>query len=202
MAEVIYQAGDIVGVRANQSIFKNPASWFLRRFIAPKTSLFHFFVIYSYIPEFDDYTIVESLMDSGIRLGRLSWYEQDDYIVYRLNIPDVKEKGEFACRMVSIYGRKGYDWKLIFKLLGGAVRAGIKMLWHRKFRKLRCSDLEYNKDDAFICTELANTISWWMEAPIVPAGVPPLPPAFAEAYFASKIKEIHHHRGEGSHVRG
>ena len=64
---ISYQPGDIVGVTGG--LFVRAAS----RIFAPRTTLYHFLVIGEAIPEEDDYMIFEAIA-SGVRVGRLSWY--------------------------------------------------------------------------------------------------------------------------------
>ena len=160
----------------------------MRVCMTPRCDYIHHFVIADYVPETGDHVILESL-SSGIRVGRLSWYPFAD--IFRVNTPFSGVKGEKACRQFTRHGRAGYDFILLAKVLAGAGVAWGRILTHEhRLRRLRCGDLPYSRNDAFICTEVAAEITRLMGDPVIPKGVVPLPPAFQEAVNTGKLVKI------------
>lgn len=176
-----YQEGDIVGVEGGAMSYLSQALF------EPRTRLYHFLVIGQQVPEENDYVILESIA-SGVRVGRLSWYREKLYIVFRVNDPQAEELGRRACYLASKFGHAGYDYVLYAYLLADVIRLELKALREtRRFRRLRPGDLPYHSNRAFICTEFANAL--WAEVgrPPIPRGVNPLPAGYVEAFLSNKI---------------
>ncbi len=181
---VPYQAGDIVGVMGGAM------SQLTSRIFAPRTRLYHFLIIGDYIPQEDDYVIYEAIA-SGVRTGRLSWYAEDLYVVFRIGDPQSATLGLKASREASAFGRWGYDflmYPLIVKdLLGIYARMIFK---ERKLRRVRPEELTYRENHAFICTEFANACYRSGERPPVPQGETPIPASYIKAYLDGKLTRV------------
>lgn len=183
MMRQIYQHGDIGGVpnrgllgRINRAVFH------------PHTDLYHFFLVADYVPEEDDYVILESTA-RGVGVGRLSWYE--DYRIFRVNAPMAKSLGVKACRMLTKHGRAGYDHLLFAKLLLGCLGAWLGQLFRLEpFGPINPWQLSYGRNSRFICTEAANEAWAMVGYPVIPRGMMPLPAGFEAARICGKLLEV------------
>jgi len=175
---VVYQAGDIGRVKPT-GLASKVGLWMMNKVLQPHCDFFHHFVVRSYITDEGDYEIMEAIA-SGVRLGRLSWYR--DYEIYHLSDPEAVLKGAQACAKYSRYGRSRYDFPLFGKILVAVVlREIMLLLWEHRFRKLRCSELGYGRDNSFVCTEVAYEVAYLMGVALCPVDVVSLPPAIQEA---------------------
>ncbi len=184
VAYIPYQAGDIVGVLGGAL---SQASY---RIFEPPTRLFHFLIVGEYIPNEDDYVIYEAI-GSGVRTGRLSWYAEDLYVVFRLTDPQSRKLGVQACREASRFGRWGYDYLMyLYLLLDLPVVIIRNLLKERRLRRVRPDELPYHENHAFICTEFAAAV--WREVgrDVIQKGVIPLPAGYIEAYKAGRLKRV------------
>lgn len=180
-----YQHGDIGAVDSNSLLAKAQRAIFL-----PKARAIHHFLIADYIPEEDDYVILESIA-KGIAVGRLSMYQPETYRVYRPVLPDSRILGIRACRELTRYGRARYDYGIYFKMAIDLLFCFARQLvLERKMHKIRAKDLLYGRDSRFICTEAVNEAWRAVGYPIIPKGVIPIPPAFIEAHVLGKIEEV------------
>ena len=135
-----------------------------------------------------DYEIKEAIA-SGIRDGRLSWYR--GYEILRLGNEEAVAKGEMACAKYSRFGRSRYDFLLFAKILAGVIRAEVSVLIkEHRFRRLRCAEIPYARDDEFVCTETAYEISYLQGDPIVSPDVICLPPAVQEAVDSGRLVSV------------
>jgi len=148
---VIYQPGDIVGVVGG----KGPLTWLSYHAIVPQTDLFHFLLIRDRIGVEDDYEILESI-GKGTAIGRLSWYKNRQYIIFRVNHEDVERMGNLAAKLASTYGRHRYDWKLYAKIFAWALGYWLKEIvtLHIPPRLVYPAQIPYKTDQDFICIEL------------------------------------------------
>jgi len=146
---VIYQPGDIVGV-----VGKGIIPWLSKNAIVPQTPLFHFLLI-GYPINGGDYTILESI-GKGPALGRLSWYKDREYVVFRVNHEDGESLGERAWRLASKFGRRRYDWKLYVKIFAWALAYWLHEIAtaHIPPRLVYPTMIPYKTDQDFICIEL------------------------------------------------
>jgi hypothetical protein len=182
-----YCAGDIVGV-VNTGLMGQLA-WLAFK---PQTRLFHFLVIRSYLEEEDDYEIIEMLggffpwEPSGCRTGRLSWYRDRTYCVFRLNDPYALMLGKRAAKYASKFGRIQYDFGLFFKLPADCFRCWFwQIVKEHRLRRIRPNELKLVWDSIFVCTELPLAI--WAEVKryfIDGAGIPA---AYAQAWLDERL---------------
>ncbi len=176
-----YLTGDIVGVKGGLM------SKLTEKIFDPSTRLYHFLIIGDYIPEDDDYEIYESIA-SGVRVGRLSWYSQDSYTVFRLNDPEVFDLGKKARNEASNFGRWGYDYLMYMHILVDMVKIWIRMLFkEHHLRRVKPQELPYHENHAFICTEFANAVYRKGGRPPIPYGVNPLPAGYIQALTDRKL---------------
>lgn len=198
---VIYEPGDIIGV-ANYGFMGKIA----RNLFAPRTNLYHFLLIDTYLPDEDDYSIIESVM-KGPTMGRLSWYRDRDYTVfrvneyaqvfrdifalhkYRLNASDTPENlGRWAVEKASLFGRHGYDFMLYVRLTTAVLQYQIgRLLSFKGFRRMEPSDIRYVRDKAFICTELVFEAWRAVGINLRAQGHAPIP---AEIILANERREL------------
>ena len=180
-----YRPGDIVGITPT-SLIPVMGSYFSSKLLNPSTPLFHFLVIGRKIPREDDYEIYESI-SKGVSIGRLSWYNDSSYVVFRPS----KGDGNKAILQVSKFGRTKYDYLLIAKLFLGVVKCWfVQLREEHKLRKIEVEEIPYAQDDQFICTELANAVWRSIDFPLIPKGVVPIPASFARAHQQGKMPVI------------
>ncbi len=151
-----YRAGDLIGVE-NLSLMGQLAY----RAFTPQTHLFHFLVVRSYLELEDDYEIIE-MLGKGCSIGRLSWYDDKNYCVFRLTDPEALELGKQAAKYASKFGRRKYDYDLFIKLPIDCIKCWFhQLVKEHKLRRIRPDELKLVWDKAFVCTELPKAI--WEE---------------------------------------
>ena len=187
----IYQHGDIGGVPSYSLLGKLNKAIFW-----PHTQLYHFFVIADYIPEENDYVILEST-GKGISVGRLSWYNGKEYRIFRPSGDEVAKLGVRACRALTQFGQAKYDYRLYVKMIFGCMAVWLEHIWYKMTVKdygfywdIRPAELPYARDSKFICTEAANEAWRLVGHPIIPNGVIKLPSGFIEALYLRNLVEI------------
>jgi len=138
------QTGDIFAVKG-----KGFFAFLNRKLIKPYTDRFHFGLLGDYIPEEDDWVILESI-NKGVAVGRLSFYDLNDVEFYRINDVDSAEKGTYATIQATLWGREKYDYRLFIKLIYYALKALIK------YHSIWYTDIPNIEDKRLICTELVD----------------------------------------------
>ena len=155
----------------------------------PCTDLFHAFVIYEYLPDEDDYVIIESRAGFGFRITRLSKYDQ--YMMFRISDPEIASQGYEAVRLVTQIGESRYDLPLVFSILRQVLSITIGGLFHGRWpHKINAKELKYTPDDRYICTETASETWKTVNYYIVPKGTIPLPSAYQEVINNGKLLEL------------
>ncbi|TET44889.1 MAG: hypothetical protein E3J66_00300 [Dehalococcoidia bacterium] len=159
----------------------------------PETDRLHFFMIFLYVPEFNDYIIIESinvgLFAKGITFGWLSKYKGEDVEIYSISDPEIAAYGEYACYSLMEFGAAPYDFLLIPMLALSGVWAFLKnLLTERRVRRLRPEELYFCRNRKFICTEVPQegwlSLSYW----IVPDGVTAIPAGYRQAEIENRIQ--------------
>lgn len=146
---IIYAAGDIVGIYG-KGLFQRLSAIA----VIPETRYFHFLLIGDYIVEEDDYVTLESI-GKGVAVGRLSWYSDRKYLVYRVNRSDFAALGKRAAQLASKFGRHKYDYLLIGRMTIFALGYILKEIFTGHIpRPVSPEQIPYKSDRAFICTEL------------------------------------------------
>jgi hypothetical protein len=170
-----YKIGDIVGLKATwgEDI---PLSM-----ISPHVHYFHHFLIGPCIPEDDDWIILESI-NSGVRVGRLSWYDGREAVVYR---PTLETAGELAFDQATLYGRRGYDYLQLAKLFIW----GIPKWVNGGFKPIPWNKIPSDSDAALICTELCVR-SYDKVWRLVSSGVAATPAAIWQACILGKLSIV------------
>ncbi len=192
----IYFPGDIVGV--NGQGFVQGLS---RTMIEPPTPLFHFLLIGRYIESEDDYEILESI-GKGVAIGRLSWYDGDQYEVLRVNERYCSALGLKATEAASKFGRMPYDYALFLKFFSDFVRHSFDHLKRGEWPpKMRPSDFRLIRDAAFICTEFVVATWDLVGVRILNPGDAPVPAAFVLASHSGRIIQVGFHDGNPNHAR-
>lgn len=179
-----YLPGDIVGVRGNLLAFC------ASKIFTPQTTLYHFLVIRSRLELENDYEIIESI-GKGCAIGRLSWYKDLYYVVFKLTDPETDILGKKAAKYCSKFGRRKYDYGIFFRLPLDLIWCWCKQLvkegW---FRPIRPDELKFTQNNAFVCTELARAI--WLEVgknPLAEEDVA-LPCAYIKAENEGRLKVV------------
>lgn len=172
---------------------KGFAGWCVRHLLSPPTDRFHFGLIWEYIEDLNDYTIVESvnigLFAKGISVGYLSKYKGRDVEVYSITDPAMADWGVYACYNILHFQETGYDLMLIPRLTVSGILCALRQLvMERRLRPIKPDELSYSRDDKYICTEAANEGWWALDYPLVPPGVAPTPASFKRAELDGKLK--------------
>ena len=168
-------------------IFSTPGSgiagWASRTLLKPHTSRFHYGLVGDYVPEEDDYTILESITSRGITVGRLSFYPERDLEVYRLKDPELRKRGHDATLALTKYGRAPYDYLLILKLFVGALVCFWRQICKGQLpHAIWYWRLPYAHNSRYLCTEAASEAFELLGIQITPIkGAAPLPAAFQHA---------------------
>lgn len=185
-----YQAGDIVGVLGGRF------STVSEHVFYPPTRLYHFLVLDRHDTQRQDMELHEAI-SSGVRGGRLSWYQNDVYVVFRPSLLAggiTQEVGERVGIAASEFGRWGYDYLMYLYLLFEVPRVFLRnLVKEHRARPLRPDELRYYCDHAVICTAFANKL--WLEqggenfAPVGPRVIA-LPAGYIAALRAGRLKVV------------
>jgi len=178
-----YRKGDIVGIA------DSPLRHIAGRVFAPHTDLYHWCLICDYVKHEDDYVILEATI-RGIGVGRLSWYRNRGYRVFRVTMGQPINLGHRVCQELARRGRARYDWFFIAVLPFDCLRCWLRQLFTEgRVRAIRASELKHWENEPLTCTEAAN--AWrYLGYPIVPTGVKPVPSAFIEAVNEGRLVEV------------
>ena len=161
----------------------------MNRVFTPQTDLFHAFVIREYLPDEDDYEILESRAGFGFRITRLSKY--DMYMMFRVADPEIASQGYEAVRLVTQIGESRYDLPLVINIFGQVLSITTSSLIHGHWpHKINAHQLRYTPDDRYLCTETASETWKAVNHDIIPHGVIPLPSAYQEAINNGKLLEL------------
>ena len=176
--------GDLMG------IYGGPiAKYLTSKIFTPSTILFHFLITGDHIPKENDYEILESI-NSGVRTGRISWYYNDLYVIFRkVDVSIIDREDSF--RMASQFGRWGYDFLAYPLIFWDSMKALTKMIFkEHKLRKLNQSDIPDHENHAFICTEFVNACWNQVGKPIIPIQYTPIPCGYIEALEKGILKLV------------
>jgi len=193
---VKYQPGDIVGVRGG----KGPITWLSNHCVVPQTNLFHFFLIGDQVG--DDYEILESI-GKGVAVGRLSWYKDREYTVFRVNHEKALSLGASVFRMASKFGRRQYDWKLYVKIFAWALGYWLKEIFtgHIPPWPVYPTQIPYKADDDFICVELVFAAWKLADVRLRKHGHAPVPAEVILAQDRGDLFVIDQHDGKPANWR-
>ena len=179
------KCGDIVGVKKRGIIGK-----LMKRAISPPTNLFHFFLIGDYLPWDDDYVILESI-GKGIAVGRLSFYDPADLMIFRRLLPGEEEYPgcirQRAAAELTRVGRARYDWLLVLQ----TALAALGLLLRGKCPPWAPEQFPYGRNKAYICTEAVVAAWRAVGYPVVPDNVMPLPAAIKRGLFFGILQHIY-----------
>jgi len=148
----MYPVGSIIQFYAKKT---STLAILANKIFTPHTHLYHAAIIGHYIPEEDDYEIMESI-GRGISLGRLSFYNKNEYVVYypsNINL----SVGEELWIKASKYGRIGYDYKFYPILLLNIINIEFNNLKkYHKFKAISPTELNIHPDHEMVCTRFAK----------------------------------------------
>ena len=179
---LILQAGTVGACVATPGIVIGNA------LMSPKTDRGHYFLVWEYLSDEQDYIILESI-NKGIAVTRMSKYKGKGVKFFEVDCPlDLREGTPIA---LTKWGESSYDWLLILKLaLGGAQVFFKNLIKERKIRKIRAEELPYGTDSALICTEAIQTAYLAVGVPIIDPEIVPTPSAFKQAEYDGMLIEI------------
>lgn len=141
----------------------------------PETWYYHVAILGEYIEDENDYEIVESI-GSGVRLGRLSFYNGRTYRILWPSGAQL-EDGKKAWRKASKFGRRRYDFKFYFKLpFRLCWMQAVNLFKYRSFFKVTATQLGAEKGQGMVCTKFGSYVwrqvdenypfpSYWAEIP-------------------------------------
>lgn len=177
-----YRPGDFVGIKG--SGFLAVASYVIFK---PPTHLFHFLTIRAHLEEEDDYEIIEMLAN-GCKIGRLSWYLDQAFVVFRLNDPEVDALGKRAAKYASRFGRVPYDYRLFFKLPFACLKCWFKqLLYEHRLRRIDPDELNISWNAIFVCTELPKAIWLQVKKNVIGSKDVGIPAAYQKSCLAGRI---------------
>ena len=141
------KTGDIFAVRG-RGIF----GWLHRKLLIPYTDRFHLGLLGDYVPEEDDWVILESI-DRGVAVGRLSFYNLEDLKFYT---PKDSTFGVQAALQATKHGRARYDYGLFLHIIYYGVKALITNYRRYRIFKAFYYDIPNKTNARLICTELVG----------------------------------------------
>ncbi len=156
--------------------------------MSPKTDRGHYFLVWEYLPDEQDYLILESI-NKGIAITRMSKYKGQGVKFFEVDCPaDLRHSTPIA---LTKWGESNYDWLLILKLALGGVQVVLKnLIKEHKIRKIRAEELPYGTDSALICTEAIQTAYLAVGVPIIDPEIVPTPSAFQQAMYDGMLIEL------------
>jgi hypothetical protein len=147
-----YPVGAIIHFEGNKA---SPLGRGSHALFTPHTWWYHTAILGEYIPDENDYEILESI-DSGIRLGRLSFYKNRRFRLYwptGINMT----VGESLRAKASKFGRLNYDYKFYFDLAIEVIRIQwTNLVRYKRFFSIRVDELNVDKHVNFVCTRFSK----------------------------------------------
>jgi hypothetical protein len=135
------------------------------RMILPTTPYLHHFLIGDYIPDDNDFVILESIPSHGVAVGRLSWHLSKTVAVFRpnaemaesLNIFMTPEQmGRKAALQATKFGRSKYDFRVCLDI-GWRAFAGCLRNWAQgRGFCVHYTAFPPSRDKRVICTEVVD----------------------------------------------
>jgi len=191
MGKIVFQAGSFGAIKG-----VGAAGWCSKKLLEPETDRFHFFMIFLYVEEYNDYIIIESynvgLFAKGITFGWLSKYKGNDVEIYSIADPEIASYGEYACYNLIEFGAAPYDFDLWGMLvLSGLCAFSKNVISERRVRRLRPDELYFCRDRKFMCTEVPQegwlSLGYW----IIPEGVSATPAGYKQAEVEGRIQCVY-----------
>ena len=192
MSWPLIKCGDLVLVKKPGALGKLLDEWFI-----PGSAEMHLIVVGDYVPEENDFLIIESIPRHGVQIGRLSWYAKDTVRIFRPS-PDFvplyfngtpEELGVRAFHQATKYGKDKYDFRIILTVVW--ITATICMRnwasgrgWHVSY-----TDFPNTRDQRVICTELGYE-AYRDLFPVVDSRYLPLPCNFIASYEKGLLNHI------------
>jgi hypothetical protein len=184
---MVYPVGSIIHFDGNRASLLSQGS---HAFFYPHTWYYHTAILGEYIPDVQDYEILESI-NQGIRLGRLSFYRDRKF---RLYWPSGVNQGigrELKAK-ASKFGRVNYDWLFYFDIAIAFIKVEFNNLktYHRLF-SVRPDELHVNRHSNFVCTRFSEEF-WSLYSSDIPfpSTWAPLPSAYEKAVEENKLEVI------------
>jgi len=178
------QTGDIGAVKGTGLVVS-----LQRKLILPETDRIHHLLLGDYIPEENDFVILESI-SKGTAVGRLSWYKDQNIEFYRVNSPDCKKLGKRAAIQATKWGRARYDYRIILWIIWNTLKLVNK---HRKIHITEFPALP--EDKRLLCTELVKE-GYKEIFPILPPKLPAFPSAYKFSLAMGRLDLVGHWQGE------
>jgi len=174
------EPGAIIAIHRNK---RNPFAWLATNLVEPRTEMFHYLLVRDWVPYASDYEFMESnaigIFPKGIRSGYLEDYANCDCEIYKVDCPEDLAKA--APLELIRWGNAKYDFLFYAKVIGDGLKAFLKMIKERKFRKLRPEDFTWSAGSDVVCTAAVWVGYNAVGVNIVPLGVAPIPAAFQQA---------------------
>jgi len=192
------ESGDIFATKG-----KEPLGWCLRQLIEPPTDRFHFGLVWMPTDDHQDRVILESqgegtlletvvdlflhlilrkgAVGQAVCIGRLSFYHGADIEFYRPATIPKKERRQ-APAALSAYGRDGYDYDYITKLVLRSIKLWLQIaVRERRFRRLRVYEIPVvEQNRALICTVAPDMGYRLIGHMLIPLGTTATPNAYAQ----------------------
>jgi hypothetical protein len=157
----------------------------------------HLFLIGEFIPEENDFVILESIPSHGVAVGRLSWYFNDSIRIFRPAAEFVTtfydgnpaELGERAFHQATKYGRDRYDFRVILTVVWITATMCIRNWATGVGCRVSYADFPNTRDQRVICTELGYEAYRGL-FPVVDPRFLPLPCNFIASYAKGMLDEI------------
>jgi len=154
------KTGDIAGVVEPGLVCK-----LSEKLIQPASPYLHFFLIGDYVPDENDFVILESIPSHGVAVGRLSWYLPKTVAIFRPNpfklqelLPgvDPEKVGRQAVLQATKFGRSKYDFRICF-FIGWRTLTGCLRNWARgRGLGVHYTEFPPSRDRRVICTEAVD----------------------------------------------
>ena len=147
--------------------------------MSPKTDRGHYFLVWFYVPEDDDYIILESI-DKGIAVSRMAKYRGQGVQFFEVDCPaDLRHQAPIQ---LTKYGECHYDWWLLSQCTFGGLQVFFKnLIKERKVGRIRAEELPYGINKSFICTEAIEIAYLTVGVAIIDPNIVPTPSAFKQA---------------------
>ena len=134
------------------------------KFILPATPYLHHFLIGEFIPDENDFVILESIPSHGVAVGRLSDYSGFPLGIFRPNRETVlstakispEQLGQKAVWQATKWGRARYDYRICIEIAWRTFRGCLRSWIRGKGFCIYYTEFPLSRDKSLICTEVID----------------------------------------------
>lgn len=160
------------------------------KLILPTSPYLHHFLIADYIPDENDFVILESIPSHGVAVARLSDYIASDLGIFRPSRVNVlstmaispEQLGQKAVWQATKWGRARYDYRICIEIAWRAFSGCLRNWLKGKGFCVYYTEFPLSRDKALICTEVIDEAYYGLY-PVFDRNYEVLPANFMSQYI-------------------